>query len=279
MWRAAVVLGCAAALAASAMGPKKPEVVPVPLLERGESFEAEAPVEGILVTGVPYGATGWQLHIVNDSDQPISIVWDESSFVTAQGVSAGRIITGSTRRIDSAKSQPPAPLAPRASVHEVVFAEKLYARDIEEREIAEAAAQHGGISPETARVTQRARADAASSIIGGKLYLTIQTAAGKQAWRGVVRGERVAAVALPMAAPSNPRNDPAKASAFWCSNLECFADEARCPQCAKHTDVWCASGEPGFKCAVTRAQCLTLREAERDRTYGECVPQHARTAR
>jgi hypothetical protein len=271
-----VVLACATALAASATAPKR---VPVPVIERAESVEEEAPVEGLRIRGVPYGATGWKVQVLNDTDQPISIVWDESSFVASNGVSAGRIVSGNTRRIDIGRSQPPAPLAPGAATTEILFAEKLYEVEAVELKTAEHAAEHGGISPDLARIRQRTRAETASTIIGGKLYLAIQTANGKQTWRGVIRGERVAAIALPMAAPTNPRNDPAKARVYFCSSVQCFADEVNCPGCGTLTNVWCTAGEPGFLCASTREQCLNLLDSQRDRSYGECVTQRARGAR
>lgn len=130
---------------------------------RAETVREERGIDGLRVTIAPLGAAGWSLRIENDSSDALSVLWDESSFVTSDGKVAGRLIRGETRAMDTGKPQPPEPLPSGAAVVSRVFAEKLIG------------AEQG--------------AELAVPLVGGKLHLTIATATGKQTWTGVVEGQ------------------------------------------------------------------------------------------
>ena len=155
------------------------EFVDVPPLERKQIVTTTAPATDFDVEAVPAGAAGWTVRVTSKVDGVASIIWDESTFVTSDGQSAGRLIMGQTRKLDAAKSQPNTPLAPRSNTTQVVLVEKLL--DAEE----------------TAGGTTRARAaeiDEIESVrtklhhilVGGKLYVTVQGPSGKHTWVGTV---------------------------------------------------------------------------------------------
>jgi hypothetical protein len=274
--RVATVLAMAVLASASATSNPTPRLVPRPPLERSERIAADAETYGIAINGIPYGAAGWTLRITNNTDASLSILWDESSFVTAKGESGGRLIKGDTRKIDTAKSQPASPLAPHASLVQVVFIEKLV--DAEEVEAKNA----DFVSPRVAALLEETRSANAHAILGGKLYLVLQMADGRKTWVGHVDGGQVPptkVVAPPTIA--NPTNDPALAVTFWCAaNNDCFVDESACPgQCDEQIDVWCARNASGWSCARDRMRCLERVDASRDRNWGECIARRAGAAR
>lgn len=157
--------------------------VDVPTIERHESVATEKPIDDYDVAAVPGGATGWKIHIVSKIDAVGSLIWDESTFVTSDGRSMGRLITGETRRIDTAKAQPAMPIAPRSDVVQFVLPEKLL--DQEEFE-GDVATKYRRTSPANIRKLEAIRKKRGEMIVGGKLYVTVLGPNGKQTWTGVV---------------------------------------------------------------------------------------------
>ncbi len=69
------------------------------------------------------GFAGWKITIKNDSDEMLSLVWDESSFVACDGSAWGRLISDDTRRIDLENAHPPSPIPPHSTVTAIAFPE------------------------------------------------------------------------------------------------------------------------------------------------------------
>lgn len=80
--------------------------------------------EGFTIAAAQSDGVLTKITIANDTDDPASVIWDESSFVAREGESYGRMLRGETKQIDSAKSQPPSPLPPHAKLTQVVVPEK-----------------------------------------------------------------------------------------------------------------------------------------------------------
>jgi hypothetical protein len=215
--RAAVLLGCVLALAASATAPGRGSPCPyganvetgkclpgssapawtgLPPLVRNETVNEVTSVEGATVAARPGGAAGWHIKIANNTDAVMSILLDESSFVTSTGESGGRLISGSTRKMDTAKAQPPKPLVPGATLVEFVVVEKMVDAEEGESDARKnsktledpvfSQEQVNNLGAKLLRITEEGRMQWAGLIRGGKIYVTIQTAAGKQTWIGVV---------------------------------------------------------------------------------------------
>lgn len=172
------------ALAACIAGP--PQVPMQPRPARTETVAAESSIDGLDIIVKPYGAAAWRVGVKNETDALVSIVWDESTFVAADGQSGGRLIRGETRRMDVAKAQPATPVAPKSFVTEVVLVEKLTGIDKTESDYAEHNAKWGGISPGMARVLGEQRSDVAKIISGSAINVTVQLADGKKTWTGRV---------------------------------------------------------------------------------------------
>lgn len=160
--------------------PERP--VSMPPLRRLYTVETEKAIDGFGVEAKPDGVAGWTIRVTNETDAVATVVWDEGTFVTSGGQSAGRLISGETRKIDTAKAQPAMPVAPHANVTNFVIPEKFIGdEDIEQR--------FAKVGPVRARFYDRllkAREERAALIVGGKLYVTIASGAGKQTWAGVV---------------------------------------------------------------------------------------------
>jgi hypothetical protein len=154
----------------------------VPPLERNQELIAESEIEGVSIIVTPAGAAAWRIAIKNDTEAQMSVLWDESSFVGSTGESGGRLIRGSTRKMDVAKAQPPTPLPGMSHINELVLVENL--TNAEEGE-ARAAGQSYPRSLVEKIVELRERTQ--RMILGGHLRVTIQTSAGNKTWKGVVR--------------------------------------------------------------------------------------------
>lgn len=195
--RIAAVSASVIAAAASATAPPSNNSQPngtrgePPILHPGRGDEevvTETAIDGIEVVATPAQAAGWAIGIKNNTDALVSIVWDESTFVTSDGRSFGRIIRGETKRIDMAKAQPTTPVPSKASTSEVGFAEKLYPAEEAESEYVEKGAKQyvntGGVSPQMNRQIVSIRKGVKRTLAGGALNITIQLADGKKTWIG-----------------------------------------------------------------------------------------------
>jgi hypothetical protein len=120
--RESIVVGAVAVIAACSRTEQKPEPRPEPKPEapapktppdagsiaqpktpgtnRGpsvETVEATTPIAGLTIAFEADGTAGWKLTARNDTDGMLSLVWDESSFVTGDGKSWGRLVPGVRR--------------------------------------------------------------------------------------------------------------------------------------------------------------------------------------
>lgn len=162
-------------------------MVEVPALQRPHRVRTEMAVPDFTVVASPEGAVGWRVDIRNNTAAVATIIWDESTFVTANGTSAGRLIAGSTMKIDVTRAHPPTPVAPGANSSEVVIPEAF----VEDEEIEDRAAKlrrenDGRMHKRDADIVLNSRRARDERIVGGKLYVTIQGINGKQMWAGVV---------------------------------------------------------------------------------------------
>lgn len=153
-------------------------------LERHHHVDEEAAVEGFEVVVKPVGASAWRVSVKNNTDSVSSLLFDESSFVASTGMAAGRLINGNTRKIDSAKTQPPIPVPPGAAVTEWALPEKMITFEEQEEKFAEYTGRWVRASLGAAVDAEREKRE--KLLVGGKLFVTIQTASAKLTWRGVV---------------------------------------------------------------------------------------------
>ncbi len=136
----------------------------------------------------------WNVTVANHQAAAVKILWDESSYVGADGKSLGRLVRGETRRIDVGKPQPPTPLAPNATIEEDVLPES-YASDVK-----------ASLEPDEK----------------GTMYLVIETNTGKHTWHGVsVQHPKTTPIPadapkrIPISAP-DPKSIPLT-SGFYCT--------------------------------------------------------------
>lgn len=168
-----------------------PELVDLEPLERAERVTTESAIDGLQIEAVPSGAAGFTLRIKNESDQSGSIIWDESTLVASTGESAGRLIRGETRRMDVNNAQPPTPLPANAAIVQLVFAEKMTGAEQNEGEAAQIQQRDGGVLPRIRELMLASRERRRLAMIGGRLNLTIQIAAEKRTWTGVIADSAV----------------------------------------------------------------------------------------
>lgn len=196
---AAAIAGAASATSQSNCPPGKPcgpQLKSAGLPSRAGAMRTETAVDGVSVQARQAGAAGWELAIKNETTSPVLMVWDESSFVMSNSQSAGRLLRGETRKIDSGKAQPPTPIPPGVVLSQYVIAEKLTNEDEVENDIAER--DRIGFNDEMLANIKSRRALREKALNGGKLYLVIETGGEKKTWVGVVE------VPAPAAAPAVP---------------------------------------------------------------------------
>lgn len=131
--------------------------------ERTETYEVIQKPDGVTITALPDGNIGWLLSIRNDTDEALSVVWDESSFVAGTGRSLGRLVPGATRRMNIGAPHPPEPLPPNATVDSLVIPSEVADRY-----------EHGPYGEDFRGV-----------LAGGRLILTIR-GAESSTWAAVV---------------------------------------------------------------------------------------------
>jgi hypothetical protein len=243
------------------------------VFERRETITVDHAVDGVKVAAVPASLAAWMIAIKNTTSDSMLVVWDESSFVGSSGRAHGRLVRGVTRKVDTAKAQPPSPLPPGATVTELVLPEDFLGQvELEDK-----------VVYETPDVALR-RAQVLKELDGGHLYVALQTASGKESWSGITKEDGRAPPSRDARRPAStadPNDDPRRASAFWCSAVDghCSADSDRCREpCGVTRSVWCAVREdshpPSFVCGTTREVCQ-LRVARMRDPFGECIPRTA----
>jgi hypothetical protein len=62
--------------------------------QRTDSIRPVAQPAGLAVSVTPEGELGWQVTVRNDTPELVQLVWDDSTFVTADGQSTGRLVRG-----------------------------------------------------------------------------------------------------------------------------------------------------------------------------------------
>jgi hypothetical protein len=272
-----VVAACIASAASATSGSK---LVPtVPMQDRTETVTTETAIEGLDINATPAGAAAWTIAIRNDTDEPVSVLWDESSFVTASGDSGGRLIRGETRRIDSAKAQPPTPVPAHARASEIILIEKLTDAEKLEDEYSELAAKYGGVTESMNRDIENERRRNLEVLRGGRIDLRIEVAGAKRTWSGRVSGGKAQGEAerAEVVAP--------KVTGFFCSRSPsngesgfCVRDKAECTrtrdvslgalpdltECALVETAWCLDK----LCFPSEESCLARSRRTPD---GKCV--------
>jgi hypothetical protein len=128
-------------------------------------FAVQTP-PGLEVTVEPDGFAAWTVRAKNARDVPVKIVWDESTFVDAQGRSFGRLIRGRTRVIDDAKPQPPSVVVPDAYIVEWCIPEGLDSAG--PKVTPEGNRDYSGMDPVRKGV--------------GRMLIVFETASGKETW-------------------------------------------------------------------------------------------------
>jgi len=153
-----------------------------PRFQRAEEVRAEHSIDGITIDAVPVGASAWALRIGNAGIEAASVIWDESSFVSADGEAFGRLVRSSTRKGDVGLPQPPMPVPSQAAIAETVIAEKLIA--FEEYEAYWGPMRY--ITRQDIEQVIATRSRLRKIIDGGRLLVVIAQPAGKQTWTGRV---------------------------------------------------------------------------------------------
>lgn len=76
---------------------------------------------------------------------------------------------------------------------------------------------------------------------------------------------------------SNPKEDPANASAFWCGERQrCTTQELTCTgMCEARQKAWCAETDLGHLCSLTRGGCVAQVQASGAVQRVECTEREA----
>jgi len=95
-----------------------------PAIKRTDTIEAKDLVDRVEVGVVAAdAAAGWNITVQNNRDTAIRLLWDESTYVTSTGESAGRLLRGNTRVMNSDREQPASPIPPHAQLRELAIPE------------------------------------------------------------------------------------------------------------------------------------------------------------
>lgn len=189
-------MALAAAIAASSTGcippqeqreakPYRPSFWQYPELVRTESVREKVGFDELAITVKPSGAAGWTIRVHNDGDKLVRIIWDDSTFVTSTGESAGRLIRAKTKKIDVEKSHAPSPVPPGAGLTEDVVVEKFV--DYEELEADEQKDQEerGRIFQSPSKIKE-ARGVIERLMVGGRINLVLDVGGEPKTWVGEV---------------------------------------------------------------------------------------------
>jgi hypothetical protein len=136
----------------------------------------------VRLVAIPAGVSAWNLKITNNTPGLVTVSWDESTFVTNDGQSQGRLIRGETRRMDTGKAQPQTPIAPGSSIIETVFPERMLDGEQTEANIE----KMDYLTHQQVLRFIKLRDAIQASIVDGKLVVTIDIGGTKSTWTGVV---------------------------------------------------------------------------------------------
>jgi hypothetical protein len=98
--------------------------------------------------------------------EAIRVRWDESAYVSPDGVAQGRLIRGKTKRGNIDREQPPTPVPPGASIAEWCLPE-AHAEGFD----AAGALQVFSLEPD----------------VTGRMFLALESVRGPESWQGEVR--------------------------------------------------------------------------------------------
>jgi len=177
----------------------------------GCSSKSSDPLGQIEVKLESRGEGIWNITVANRQAAAVKILWDESSYVGADGKSRGRLVRGETRRIDVGKPQPPTPVAPNATIEESVIPES-YASDV-----------RASLEPDEK----------------GTMYLVIESSTGKHTWHGV-SVPRPRTIPIPVTNPDDPpAPDPESiplTSGFYCTTPKSPGADEFCSRVLEHCE-------------------------------------------
>lgn len=209
-----------------------------------EKIKVETAVPGLTVQTEAAGFTAWKLTAKNDSNDSMSILWDESSFVAGDGTSWRRLIPGNIRRMDLEKPHAPTPLAPHSTLIETVYSE--FTANIERYEY-----------------------DMRHELNGGRLYLAVAGSAGRRTWTGSVTesdtkplgwwcfGSKDDTTCERNSAKCEKILNIAKLRRTQ-NGMTDAAAEAAMGLCRDQSSAYCASNRDGSFCFVTMAECASF---------------------
>lgn len=135
--------------------------IPPPRSDRGYEVRGVEGIE-IAVSGEGLRKAGWQIAVKNTRDESVRLVWDESSYVTVDGISAGRMLNGETRVINSDQAQPATPIPPGSTV--VVYG------------VPQGMTTEHGLGYQTDD----------GKVGVGRMYLVFESDTGKATWEGAI---------------------------------------------------------------------------------------------
>lgn len=180
------LLACVLLVACVPPAQEPAHVAPIPMPPRTETVATEQAIDGITVISRPSSVVGWGFAIVNDTDAPVSVIWDESTFVAESGDSMGRLIPSDTRRMDVAREHPPMPVPAHSRAGAIALIENAVAAEEMEGDYAETARKYGGVSARMNELIEQNRAMRKKAISGGRIDLVIRIGDAKQTWTGRV---------------------------------------------------------------------------------------------
>jgi hypothetical protein len=243
------VLGVAAVVGFACTIPPPPRH-PTRLLETKK-------VNGIMVAIVTDGPTGWDVSVHNDRDDPVHLLWDESSYVDGDGRSYGRLLRGQTRITDATRPQMPSVIAPHALITEFCIPESMPEW------------HHDGRSHDPTPLPE-----AVTKGIG-RFVLVFEFGGIKEHWEG--------AVSLDGSDPDIFFKRAPPAGGFYCVT----ADDLGASFCQRHKDAcevargdgngcvpqrtaWCYERGAKKVCGPSQAACIAARDRS-DEAASECV--------
>lgn len=180
----ALLASCVPPTQEPAQEPGRVAVIPMP--PRTETVATEHAIDGIAVSARPASVVGWSFLIVNDTDAPVSVLWDESTFVAESGDSMGRLIPSDTRKMDVAKEHPPMPVPAHARANAIALIENAVAVEEMEGDYAETARKYDGVSARMNELIEKNRALRKKAIGGGRIDLVIRIGDSRATWTGRV---------------------------------------------------------------------------------------------
>ncbi len=91
------------------------------------TVESTSRIAGLDIEVSRAGNDFWRVSAKNNTRYPVSLIWDESSYISTTGNSS-RLVRGKTRVIHSGQAQPASPIPPDSLLNEVFIREGLVGR-------------------------------------------------------------------------------------------------------------------------------------------------------